>query len=175
MKHLILQSSEYELVFKDFDEAIKTIGYNGRKETYYASNVREFLYFLEQNKVFCLKDVNSNTVACYHQYLSNRKNYRRKGILSPITIRHQMTSLKLFFEHLLRTEYIDASPIIIVGTKPLPYGKRNIATVEEIRAMFNTNTNLRNKALLACAYGCGLTSTLTRAVLLILFSFQIKE
>jgi len=87
MKHLILQSSKYELVFKDFDEAIKTIGYNGRKETYYASNVREFLYFLEQNGIKFLSEVSSDTITYYYQYLCNRTNYRRKGILSPITIR----------------------------------------------------------------------------------------
>jgi site-specific recombinase XerD len=156
MKHLILQSSEYELVFKDFDEAIKTIGYNDRKETYYSSNVREFLFFLEQNGIKCLSEVSSDTIAYYYQYLCNRTNYRRKGILSPITVRHQMTSLKLLFEHLLHTDYLKSAPFIFTGSRPIPYKRRNIATVEEIRAMFNTSTNLRNKALLACAYGCGL-------------------
>lgn len=50
MKHLILKTLEYEFIFKDFDEALKTIGYNGGKETDHASNVREFLNFLEQRK-----------------------------------------------------------------------------------------------------------------------------
>jgi integrase/recombinase XerD len=156
MKHLTLKSLKYELVLKDFDEAIKTIGYNGRKESYYASNVREFLNFLEQQAVFSLEEVNSATVASYYQYLSNRKNFRRKGILSPLTLRHKMISLKLLFEHLMRINYLNASPVIDSGNRTLPYKRRNIASVYEIRAMFNANTSLRNKALLACAYGCGL-------------------
>jgi len=67
-----------------------------------------------------------------------------------------MTSLKLLFEHLVRTKYLESSPIIIVGIRPLVYKRRNIATTDEIRAMFNSSPNLRAKALLACAYGCGL-------------------
>lgn len=156
MKHLILRSPEYELVFRDFDEALKTIGYNGGKETYYASNVREFLYFLEQIEISSLRLVNSATLNRYYQYLCNRKNIRRGGALSPITIRHQMTSLKLLFEHLMRTGYLESSPVIIPGLGHLEYKKRNIATTDEIRAIFKACQNIRDQALLACAYGCGL-------------------
>ena len=54
MKHLQLRSSDYEFLLKDFDEALKTIGYNGRKENYYSSNAREFLFFsgAKRNKLF---------------------------------------------------------------------------------------------------------------------------
>ncbi len=156
MKHLILKTLEYEFIFKDFDEALKTIGYNGGKETYYASNVREFLNFLEQKEIYSLALVNSKILNTYYQYLCNRKNTRRGGVLSPITIRHQMTSLKLLFDHLVRTKYLESSPVIIVGIRPLAYKRKNIATTDEIRAMFNACSNLRAKALLACAYGCGL-------------------
>jgi integrase/recombinase XerD len=156
MKHLILKSVEYEFIFRDFDEALKTIGYNGGKETYYASNVREFLNFLEQKEIYSLGLVNSKTLSTYYQYLCNRRNTRLSGVLSPITIRHQMSSLKLFFEHLIRTEYLESSPVIVPGIGPLEYKRRNIATVDEIRSMFKACPNLRAKALLACAYGCGL-------------------
>lgn len=156
MKHLILKSLDYEFIFRDFDEALKTIGYNGGKETYYASNVREFLNFLEQKEIYSLALVNSKTLNTYYQYLCNRKNTRRGGVLSSITIRHQMTSLKLLFDHLVRIQYLESSPAIIVGIRPLAYKRRNIATTDEIRAMFNACPNLRDKALLACAYGCGL-------------------
>ena len=67
-----------------------------------------------------------------------------------------MTSLKLFFEHLMRIEYLDYSPVIVPGIKPQAYKRRNIATTSEIRAMFNASPNIRAKAILACAYGCGL-------------------
>jgi site-specific recombinase XerD len=156
MKHLLLQSNEYEKVFQDFDEALKTIGYNGGKETYYSSNVREFLNLLELNRIKTLTQVDSSTLAWYYQYLSNRRNTRRGVLLSPISLRHHMTSLKLFFDHLLLINYLDGIPSISVGSGLLTYNRRNIATTEEIRAIFNACTNLRDKALMACAYGGGL-------------------
>jgi integrase/recombinase XerD len=156
MKHLILQSTEYEKVFNDFDEALKTIGYNGGNETYYSSNVREFLNYLEQVEVFDLALINSTTLANYYQYLCNRKNTRLGGLLSPISLRHHMSSLKLFFDHLLLTDYLVSIPSISVGSRPLTSKRRNIASPDEIRSIFDSCVNLRDKALMACAYGAGL-------------------
>jgi site-specific recombinase XerD len=56
----------------------------------------------------------------------------------------------------VRIEYLDCVPLIVPGIRSLKYKRRNIATTEEIRALFTSSPNLRTKALIACAYGCGL-------------------
>lgn len=86
MKHLVLTNAHFIYWHLQFDEWIKTIGYGNGKETAYASNIKEFLLFLETNNICSVKDVNQHHIGQYFQYISNRPKIRTKGILSASSI-----------------------------------------------------------------------------------------
>ncbi|MFY7733273.1 MAG: tyrosine-type recombinase/integrase [Bacteroidia bacterium] len=156
MKHLVLTNAHFIYWHLQFDEWIKTIGYGNGKETAYASNIKEFLHFLETNNICSVKDVNQHHIGQYYLYISNRPKLRTKGILSASSINHQMLALRLFFDYLLDCKEIDYSPARIPKFRLSGHNPRNIVTVDEIKLIYKKAKTLQNKAIISCAYGCGL-------------------
>lgn len=156
MKHLILHNKNFEYWHKEFEDFIKTIGYGNGKNTMYASNVREFLHFLESKHIKSFKDVISTTINEYHQYICMRPNNRKVGLLSPATISHQMFALRLFFDYLLDCKAIEYSPARIPKFRITGFTPRQIVTLDEIKQIYKKAKTIQDKAILSCAYGCGL-------------------
>ncbi len=156
MKHLILKNAKFIYWHNEFNGMIQTVGYGNGRETMYPSNVREFLYFLEQKDINQFQDVSHLHILEYHQYICNRPNTRRQGLLSPTTISHQMQALRLFFDYLMDCKEIEYSPARIPKFRITGFTPRNIATVEEIKQIFRMSKTIQNKAILCCAYACGL-------------------
>lgn len=156
MKHLILKNAKFEYWHNEFNDFIKTIGYGNGKVTTYPSNIREFLHFLEQKEINKFQGISHLQILEYYQYICNRPNNRREGLLSPTSITHQLQALRLFFDYLMDCKEIECSPARIPKFRITGFTPRNIVTVEEIKQIFRKSKTLQNKAILCCTYGCGL-------------------
>jgi len=156
MKHLVLKNTNYQYWYSEFGDFIKTIGYGIGKNTMYATNVREFLHFLESKHIHSFNDVVPTTINEYHQYICLRPNTKKEGLLSPSTISHQMLALRLFFDYLLDCKVIEYSPARIPKFRIVGFTPRQIVSIDEIKQIFKKAKTLQEKAILSCAYGCGL-------------------
>jgi integrase/recombinase XerD len=156
MKHLTLKNTNYQYWYTEFGDFIKTIGYGNGKNTMYATNVREFLHFLENKHIHSFNDVVPTTINEYHQYICLRPNTKKEGLLSPSTISQQMLALRLFFDYLLDCKVIEYSPARIPKFRIAGFTPRQIVSINEIKQIFKKAKTLQEKAILSCAYGCGL-------------------
>jgi len=156
MKHLSIYNIQYQQLYKEFDTFIKAKGYGNGKPVCYQSNVREFLFFIE-NEGFCdIQDIKAPEIIGYYEYISERPNQRREGGLSDSMIRHHLFALRLFFDYLLETGQIASSPVCIPKFQPGKRKERLPCTLEEIKELYSACRNKRERAILSIAYGCGL-------------------
>jgi integrase/recombinase XerD len=133
---------------------VQTKAYAGANNI--ASNVREFLFFIETNGINDIKEVKATDIFAFHDYLNERPNQRRGGGLSDSSINAHIYALRLFFDYLLDTAQISGSPVRLPKFNIAAYKERNIATVEEIKQIYAMTETMFDKALLGLAYGCGL-------------------
>lgn len=156
MKHLVLTNANFVYWHLQFDEFIKTIGYGNGRDTNYESNIKEFLYFLETKNIGSVQEVTQIQIGQYYQHIINRPKLRTKGILSASSINHQLLALRLFFDFLLDCNEIEYSPARIPKFRISGYNPRNIVTIDEIKLIYKKAKTFQNKAIISCAYGCGL-------------------
>ena len=159
MKHLIINTFQYQRLYKEFDIFIQTKGYNRGRRAPYADYVKEFLFFMEQRGINTVQEVKANDVISYYEYLQERPNQKREGGLSDSYIKENLFGLRLFFDYLLDTEQITSSPVRLPKFKIGSYKQRNIVSLEEIKQLYSVCENSTDTALLSIAYGCGLRRT----------------
>ncbi|MDQ3048775.1 MAG: tyrosine-type recombinase/integrase [Bacteroidota bacterium] len=159
MKHLPIHNQQFEQLFKEFDTFITMKGYGNGKAVSYQSNVREFLFFIENKGFTEITQIKASEIVGYYEYISQRPNQRREGGLSDSMIRGHLFALRLFFDYLLETEQIQSSPARLPKFQIGKYKERNMCSLEEIKALYKACENKRDKALLGIAYGCGLRRT----------------
>jgi integrase/recombinase XerD len=159
MKHLPLNTIEFERLYSDFADFIRLKGYSRGKNTCYASNVREFLFFVESRGTNEVKKVVAIDVVEYYEYLRERPNQRREGGLSESMIRGHLFSLRLFFDYLMDMGEVTASPAHLPKLTIGKCNQRQILTITEIKEVDKACNTKIEKALIAIAYGCGLRRT----------------
>lgn len=115
----------------------------------------EFLKFTSK----ALYSIAAKDILAYYAYLQERPNQRRAGGLSESFIYQHIYSLKLFFGWQLETGQLEVNPISSLSF-PTPHSPaREILTREEITELYEATTTLKEKAVLALFYGCGLRRT----------------
>jgi integrase/recombinase XerD len=159
MKSLPLHNPDFESLYKEFDSFIRLKGYSRGKQSCYASQVREFLFFIENRGVDTIKSAVALDVIQYYEYLRERPNQRREGGLSESMIRSHLFSLRLFFDYLMDIGEITASPAHLPKFDIGTHGDRQALTIAEVKEVNNACVTKMEKALLAIAYGCGLRRT----------------
>lgn len=156
MKYLPLFNQNYIRFHKDFEKYVCTRGYGRGKGSHYASNVQEFLFFLEQIHINDIAEVRAVEIISYHQYLSMRPNQKKDGCLSNAMIGKQLFSLRLFFDYLIEVSEIESSPARLPKFSRSECKERNIVTTDEILKLFESCETRQDNAFLSLAYGCGL-------------------
>lgn len=156
MKHLPIYNTEFERLNKEFAGFVRLKGYSRGKNTSYAYNVREFLFFSENRGIDDIRKVIATDVISYYEYLRERPNQRKEGGLSESMIRGHLFSLRLFFDYLMDIGEIEASPAHLPKFSIGKANQRQILTLEEVKEINNACVNIIEKALMAIAYGCGL-------------------
>jgi len=118
----------------------------------------EFLAWLESNGILEITAITRETITAYFDYLAHRTNQVKGGRLSKNTLRTHITTLRKFSRYLRESqgETFDVS----LQIKGKFYNIKDIFTRTEIKALYEATGSdvygLRDKAILAVYYGCGL-------------------
>lgn len=177
MKKLPLENTSYIHLLKAFTEWLDILGY-AQGTIYNIPNYnREFLYFLEQNKICQLSAIEHKHIKNYHNHLLSRQSEREGGALSSNYINGHLFALEKFFEF-LRHKGVKNLPEINIRRLEIEKFKREILTIEEIKELYKIieqqecitpkqeALNHLDKVILAVYYGCGLRNSEGRALCL---------
>jgi integrase/recombinase XerD len=159
MLSLPLHNKHFEELYKEFNRFIITKNYGNGKNKMFQACVREFLFFLETKGFSTIQQIKASEIVAYYEYIRERPNQRREGGLSESMIRHHLCSLRMFFDYMLETGEIQSSPARLPKFQTGAYKQRNICSVEEIKQIYSTCENKRDRAIISIAYGCGLRRT----------------
>jgi len=166
MQKLIVRTQAFEYVEKSFQEWLETLGYASSTVYGLPRHIHEFLYYLEQNKITRIADIETKHFRDHFEQLKSRSNERDGGGLSNNYLNKHLQAFYKFAEYLRHS-----------GRRILP--ARNInwetddtrviefLTQEEIADLYkatyghNLGTplepfNARDRAMLTIFYGCGL-------------------
>jgi integrase/recombinase XerD len=167
MKKLLLQSTNYNYLENAFKEWLDVLGYASGTVYGLPTNVREFLYFLEQNNQREINNLASKTIKAYYQYLTTRTSERQGGALSSNYINQHFWALEKFFEFLHHKGTRNLPQINLKRLK-IETLEREVLTQEEIKELYQIAENqeaqtqkqealnYQDKILLTIYYGCGL-------------------
>jgi site-specific recombinase XerD len=153
-----LQSSEYKLLLQSFTEWLQLLNYSPLSIPGLSGAANEFLQYQEQNNKPSLQQLAATDASEFIMYLQNKTGERTKKALSNKHINKYIQSLKLF------SKYIRETGRSIVGftlqrleeekNKPVWLTKHEMQQLYEV--IPDTVLGVRDKAMLAVYYGCGL-------------------
>lgn len=153
-----LKSIEYRRLQLGFKEWLATLEYAASTVYGLPRMVQEFLCWLEHHKQTEIKNITQNQVDTFLEYFKNRPNERFAGGLSTRHINKQIVALQQFFNYLKLTK--QANIIISIKQVKEEPVERIFLTKEEIDHLYNatddTLIGVRDRAMLAIYYGCGL-------------------
>lgn len=156
MKHLVLTNRMFIKLLKSFDIMVIAKGYSRSKYCNYTTLVNEFLYFIEKQQIKKIDAIRIMHVRAYYNYIRNRPNDRNGNKLSDSTIKKHLLSVRMFFDHLMEIEVIQASPVYLNNLKLRNAREPFVLTVNEIKRLFKACIDNRERSILSVAYGCGL-------------------
>ena len=166
MKNLVLKNSSYEHLEKAFAEWLDILGYCQMSTYNMPSIIREFLHFLETNKINQITALQQQHYKNYFNHISSRSNQRRGGGLSNNYLNKHIQALEKFYEFLNHKGVQNLPPVALKQLK-LDKGDITVLTAEEIQQLYKATENERNypkqqafnardKVMLSVFYGCGL-------------------
>ena len=149
---------EYNFFLQSFENWLKTLEY--AQSTVYGSvrYLEDFLIYLQQNNIQEIERIDKQVIKTYHEYLQTRKNKRQPGSLAQSSITSNINVLRRFSRYLQATgkPYFEVDIKTSVEKEEI----RTILTKEEIKALYKACGNdvlgIRDRAMLAVYYGCGL-------------------
>lgn len=166
MKILPLKNSSYQYLEKAFSEWLDILGYCQMSTYNMPHIIREFLYFLEQQGVKNINQLEQKHYKQYYQYISTRGHQRRGGALSNNYINKHIQALEKFYEFLIHKGTHSVPP---VNLKQLKLNRQEMLVLsqEEIEQLIKVTykeretptheaVSARDRAIIAIYYGCGL-------------------
>jgi integrase/recombinase XerD len=152
-------NAEYKILIQGFEKWLRTLEY--AESTVYASTnyLRDFFTYLQKSGITELQEINKTVIEIYHEHLQTRRNKKQAGSLSQNYILSNINALRRFVKYL----QVTGKPVFEIGLKiPIEKEKfsQTILTRTEVKALYNVCSNdalgLRDRAMLAVYYGCGL-------------------
>lgn len=163
MKKLKIEHPSYKAILIDFQQWLDILGYAPTSVYSIPILLQEFFYYLEQNQVLKVENINAQKIKDYYQLLKERANQRQDGALSKSYLNKHQQALKKFNEYLKQHHHKGIS--IHLKSEKKPNEERlNILTQEEVLQLFEATQNshklqrirIRDKAILVLLYSCGL-------------------
>lgn len=153
-----LQSAEYKLLLQSFTEWLQLLNYSPLSIPTHTTSLKDFLQYQEATGKLLLAQLAATDANHFIEYLQSKVGERTHKALSNNHINKYMQSLKLF------SKYIRETGRSIVGftLERLEEKKSKPAwlTKEEVRNLYDAINDdilgIRDKAMLAIFYGCGL-------------------
>jgi|GEM_PF-655052 integrase/recombinase XerD len=155
MLRLPLHNKEYIRMLDEFGDLIVAQGYSGGRNNL-PLRTREFLFFLETRKINNIKDVKTSDIIDFYEYLCKRPNMNYEGTLSNNAVRTHMRGVSYFFEFLVNSKVIEATPCGIPRMPVIPARDRMPLSEQEVQQLYAAASNMMERAMLACAYGLGM-------------------
>jgi integrase/recombinase XerD len=166
MKGLILKSDHYQYLEKSFKEWLYVLGYAQGTIYNLPLHVRELFYYLEQNNINHITELDNELIKSHYDSLKLRSNIRRGGALSKASLNKHIQAFYKF------TEYLRQSGRLLLPMLDLDWESDDTAEIEvlsqeEVQMLykatygFHENTkwepfSARDRAILTVFYGCGL-------------------
>src|SRR5258705_8027949 len=156
MKHLSLTHPAYDSIHHAFSMYLKARGYSLGSQSMLPACIKEFLFLMEQNCIWELKNITPSDVQSHYQFLASRPNQRKPGGLSPSMLNNHVFAMRTFFAWLEQIVGIEASPITGLDFPRQFTPPRKPLSRESIKLLYNACESERDKALLGIYYACGL-------------------
>lgn len=159
MKSLPLTNKHFKFTLDKYTLWLTALGYSPSQCSGGPSLIKGYLYFLEERGYQHIRQSTSELIDSFLAEMKNRKSVRTEQPLSDTHINGYITELKRFGRFLWDSKGIN------IHTDHLKQVKvqriiRDVLTVDEIKELFDqtddTAIGLRDKAMLALYYGCGL-------------------
>jgi integrase/recombinase XerD len=173
MKLLTLTNPSFRYLEQSFKEWLDVLGYAPVSVYNMPLQVRELLYYLESENINHIKELEITHIKAHYNKLKERSNARRGGGLSNNHLNKHIQALRKFTDYLRQVGRLTLPELSIknegADAKAIP-----VLTEEEIQLMFKAtykipqqphhNLNaaqveamlVRDRAMLAVVYGCGL-------------------
>jgi integrase/recombinase XerD len=137
---------------QEFKIHLTRLGYSKTSVNMLPACVNGFLEFTSVSTC----QVASKHILVYHKYLQQRPNKRSAGSLSESYINHHVYALKVFFCWQQEKGVVITNPMSSLTFKKPISKPREILSASEVKLLFSVCKSLKEKAVLALFYGCGL-------------------
>jgi len=153
-----MQTPLYTRLHTGFSEWLRILNFEPTSRRDMPKMLAEFLDYLEVKGCYHPHDIQPTHIRSYFEYLHIRLNRKSGGGLSKNYIRKQLQVINKFSRYL--TESGQASFTVNFHIKGAADRSSNVLTIAEVKQLYEATTNdtlgLRDKAMLALYYGCGL-------------------
>ena len=154
-KHKIY-TEYYETEAINYKKHLDILGLNPETTQARYLYLKEFFSWLENLKIFDIKEVTPKEIANYNNYLKEKISQRTKQKLKQKSIYDNMRNLQQYLGYLLELGVIKSSPASHLKFTPVNEKvERFIFNQDQIQELYKI-ANLQEKAILNIAYGCGL-------------------
>jgi integrase/recombinase XerD len=149
---------EFRRLKQAFADWLRLLNFEPTTLKYGPTKLQEFLYWLESQHITEIASITRQTITDYFDYLLQRQNKKKGGRLSKNSLRTHLTNLRRFARYL--RESGNASFDISMQITGKLQNIKEIFTKSEIAALYEATGSdilgLRDRAILAVYYGCGL-------------------
>ena len=157
-KPIALQSAAYKLLLQGFSDWLQVLNYSRFSVPGLSTSVKNFLQYQEQNNKTELSQLTATDAKEFIIQLQNSIGERTKKRLSNNHINKEIQALRLFSKYLRATG--KSTVAFTVQRLEEEKNKPVWLTKSEIQALYEVITDsilgIRDKAMLAIFYGCGL-------------------
>lgn len=148
----------YQRLHEGFTNWLRILNFEPTSQRDMPRMLTEFFTFLEVNKCNTITDIQEQHIKSYIAHLYQRTNQKSGGGLSINYIRKHLQVIRKFSRYL--TESGQESFGANVSIKERSSNTRSVLTIKEVELLYNAASDdllgLRDKAMLALYYGCGL-------------------
>lgn len=164
MKQLPLKTASFRYLEKSFGEWLDVLGYSPKSVYYMPINIRELLHYMENNGTTNIKEITNKKIKEYYHQLKTRPNIRRAGALSGASLNGHLNAIYKFMDYLRQSGKLTL-PYLKIPREERGTKEVTALTQEEIKQLYQAceseipeleKYDLRDKAMLAILYGCGM-------------------
>ncbi|GAA5040185.1 tyrosine recombinase XerC [Marivirga lumbricoides] len=164
MKKLPLKSASFRYLEQSFGEWLDVLGYAPTTVKSFPVYVRELLYYMESKGKQQVNQIDIPIIKSHYRELSQRANQRQGGGLSNNYLNTHLNALERLLEYLRKQARMEIPALSIPHETPnpkevIPLSIAQVKALYEVAGMEEDTQPveaLRDKALLALYYDCGL-------------------
>jgi integrase/recombinase XerD len=154
---LNLENAHHENYVVELLGELTALGFKSQSVEQHGRAALRFLSWVENGGPGEIVQVKKETLQAYKSYVAGKPSLRDGGAVSAKTVYHELRSVQLLTDHLLRTKILVVDPFAgFAMDYPKSRSRRVILTKAEVAALYTACENRSERALLALAYGCGL-------------------